>query len=263
MKSPEKFHLDNRRAAIASAVLVVAVLVAYLTTALRLKAAPDLVTEKNRHSMIAITCPYAPYFGTGGSNGREWRLIVSAFREFGQEAQHLYVSYEDALRYFESDDIEGVWVCGGMGIPENNYYPSAPLLERRFVVATLVEAELEFEQIDALAEVKVGIHPDVRRVLQPQLPEALQTSENLEEIANHVRLASLFFTDRIDALITEESVFNENRRFVPRVADPAQPIRFHRLFKPVFPRILFKDRALRDRFDAALQRISVGRMGDE
>ena len=257
MKSPEKYLVGTRRAAIVFAVLFAVVLVAYLTTPLRFKAAPNLVSEKDRHSIIAITCPYAPYFGIGGSNGREWRLIVSAFLEFGQQVQHLYVSYEDALRYFESDEVDGVWVCGGMGIPDENYYRSAPLLERRFVVATLAETELEFEQLDALEGFTVGIHPDVRRVLQPQMPQALQRSEDFRKIANHVLRASLLFTKRIDALITEESVFNENLRLVPRAADPAQPIRFHRLFEPVFPIIVFKDSALRDCFDKALRKITV------
>ena len=262
MKSPEKFLVGTRLAAIVSAVLFVLVLVAYITTTYRLRAAPNLAPEKDWHSTIAISCPYAPYFGVGGDEGREWRLIVSAFSAFGQKVQHLYVSFEDALRYFESDEVVGIWVCGGMGIPDKDYYPSAPLLERRFVVATLAEAELEFEQLDALAGFKVGIHPDVLRVLQPQIPQALQRSENLEEIANHVLLASLLFTGRIDALITEESVFQDNLRLVPRAADPAQPIQFRRPFEPVFPRILFKDRELRDRFDKALQRITISQTGD-
>ena len=260
MKSPRRFFVDARRAAAISAVLAVMVLVAYLTSNFNLKAASNAVPDNDRHSTIAISCPYAPYFGVGGDEGREWRLIVSAFSAFGQIAQHLYVSFEDALRYFESEEVVGVWVCGGMGIPDKNYYPSAPLLERRFVLATLAKTELEFEQLDALAGFKVGIHPDVLRVLQPQMPQVLQRSENLKEITNHVLLASLLFTERIDALITEESVFNENLRLVPRAADPEQPIRFRRPFKPVFPRILFKDQALRDRFDKALKKITISQI---
>jgi hypothetical protein len=262
MKSPKKYPVGAYRATIISGILAAIILVAYFTSAVRSRAAPNIVPEPDRHSVIAVTCPYAPFFGIGGSNGIEWRLIVSAFREFGQQVQHLYVSYEDALRYFESDDVEGVWVCGGMGIPDKGYYPSAPLLERRFVVATLADSEIEIEQLDALVEFRVGIHPDVLQVLQPQIPLALQRSENLEEIANHVLLASLFFTARIDALITEESVFNEHLSLVPRAADPTQPIRFHRLFEPVFPKILFKDRALRDRFDEALKKVTVSQIGD-
>jgi hypothetical protein len=262
MKSPKKYPVGAYRATIISGILAAIILVAYFTSAVRSRAAPNIVPEPDRHSVIAVTCPYAPFFGIGGSNGIEWRLIVSAFREFGQQVQHLYVSYEDALRYFESDDVEGVWVCGGMGIPDKGYYPSAPLLERRFVVATLADSEIEIEQLDALVEFRVGIHPDVLQVLQPQIPLVLQRSENLEEIANHVLLASLLFAARIDALITEESVFNENLRLVPRAADPAQPIRFHRLFKPVFPKILFKDQALRDRFDEALKKVTVSQIGD-
>jgi hypothetical protein len=262
MKSPRRYFLDAHRAAAISAGLAIMVLVAYVTSNFSFKAAQIAPPDKDRHPLIAITCPYAPYFGIGGDEGSEWRLIVSAFSDFGQQVQHLYVSYEDALRYFESEEVVGVWVCGGMGIPDKNYYPSAPLLERRFVLATLAKTELEFEQLDALAGFKVGIHPDVLRVLQPQMPQVLQRSENLEEIANHVLLTSLLFTERIDALITEESVFNENLRLVPRAADPAQPIRFRRPFKPVFPRILFKDGVLRDRFDKALQKITISQIGD-
>jgi hypothetical protein len=262
MNSRRRYFVGAHRAAAISAVLAVMILVAYLTSNFSFNAAPNAVPGQDRHSTIAITCPYAPYFGVGGDEGREWRLIVAAFSDFGQKAQHLYVSFVDALRYFESDEVVGVWVCGGMGIPDKNYYPSAPLLERRFVVATLVETEIEIDQLDALAGMKVGIHPDVLRVLEPQITPALQISENLQEIANHVLLASLLFAERIDALITEESVFDENLRLVPRAANPAQPIRFHRFFRPVYPRILFKDQALRDRFDNALRKITTSQLGD-
>lgn len=263
MRSPRRFLAGASGLVAISAVLAVMVLVAFLTSTFSFQAAPIALPGKDRHTVIAITCPYAPFFGIGGDEGREWRLIVSAFSDFGQQAQHLYVSYEDALHYFESDEVQGVWVCGGMGITGKNYYPSAPLLERRFVVATLAENDLEFEQLDTLAELEVGVHPDVLRVLQPQISPAVKGSQHLQVVANHVLLASLLFTGRIDALITEESVFDENLRLVPDSAHPEQPIRFHRSFKPVFPRIVFKDRALRDRFDQALKKISVTQPGDE
>jgi hypothetical protein len=70
------------------------------------------------------------------------------------------------------------------------------------------------------------------------------------------------FSEKTDALITEESVFQESLRLVPRAADPTRPVQFDRLFEPLHPRILFKDQALRDRFDEALEHVMASTSGD-
>lgn len=243
--------------AAALAVLATLVTISYFTRSVSIKAQPHPAPGFDRHAVIAITCPYPPYFGIGGENGIEWQLIVAAFADLGLMAQHLYVSHEDALRYFQLEKVTGVWVCGGMSISGEGYYDSLPLLERRFAVATLAEKELEFEQIETVFDVAVAVHPDVFQVLEPQLRKPSIESENVHKVANHALLASWLFTSRIDALITEESVFAENLRLVPNEADPGQPVRFHRLFESVYPRIVFKDEALRDRFNDALKETAL------
>lgn len=216
-----------------------------------LREAPTLT--KDRHAVIAITCPYAPYFGIGNGHGSEWELIAGALKAAGREAQHLYVSYEEGVRYTESDFIAGVWVCGGMATPKNGFFSSVPLLQRNFVVAVRQPSELSIDSLESLATLSVAIHPDVYRVLQPQLgPLLAATPENgLRKIANHTLLASLLTTEQLDAVITERSVFEESLKRVPKAATPTQPPAYYGLFEPVSPRILFKDRDLRDAFDKA------------
>ena len=145
-----------------------------------------------------------------------------------------------------------------MKVPENGFFSSVPLLERDFVVATLESSEPTIDSIESLSGRSVAIHPDVYRVLEPQIgPLVLETSDNgLRKIANHPLIASLLTTGRLDAVITERSVFKESLKRVPKAADPMQPITYHALFEPVAPRILFKEKALRDNFDKAWQQLT-------
>jgi len=215
-----------------------------------------LAKQGDRHTVIAITCPYAPYFRLNDDRGTEWELIASALEQAGRHPQSLYVTYEEGISYAKLRYVAGVWVCGGMRPPENGFYPSTPLLPRSFVVATLAANETTVDDVAALAPMVVGIHPNVFRVLAPQLTPVESVSHNFQQIANHTLLASLLFTGKIEALVTEESVFRESLRCVPEEADPEQAVVFHQIFEPVSPRILFTDRDLRDRFDVAWKQLT-------
>lgn len=215
----------------------------------------------DRHAVIAITCPYSPYFGLGRDRGIEWRMIAAALRKAGKEPEYLYVSYEDGIKYAEEDYVSGVWVCGGMKRPENGFSQSTPLLPRNFVVVTREAADLEITGLEDLARLAVAAHPDVLRVLSPQLESLPFDRTEIRKVANHVLLATLLASGQIDALITEKSVFLESLKEVPESADPTQPLAFSQVFSPVSPVILFKEKDLRDRFDAAWKEINDGRQG--
>ena len=210
----------------------------------------------DRHAVIAITCPHAPYFALADESGAEWQLIAAALKRAGKDPQYLYVPYDEAMRYLSKEYIQGVWVCGGSAIPDNGDYLSVPLLQRSFVVVTLASRELSVDNTDDLANLDVAIHPDILRVLRHRLGDLASTSVSLEEVTNHVLLTSLLFTGAVDALITERSIFRESLKRVPAEADPAQQIATHAIFEPIYPRILFRSKELRDRFDSAWKQIA-------
>jgi hypothetical protein len=218
-----------------------------------------VITEhEDHHAVIAIPCPYAPYFGVGQDTGSEWQLIAEALRSSGREPQNIYVSYDEAIQYAEVDYIAGIWICGGMQPPDNDLYASAPLLPREFVVVTLGPGVVDVEGLAGLKALAVAIHPDVFHVLQPQLRAVVDEGQALRRIPNHLLLTSLLSTGQIDALITERSVFEHNIKELPEIAQPEQPFTFHALFDPVSPRILFRDRDLRDAFDLAWRKLNRG-----
>lgn len=234
--------------------LLAGVLVA--TRAFHTGADAQIPHEGDRHAVIAITCPYAPFFEFGNREGTEWRLIAAGFRETGQTAQYLYASYEDALRHFHSSQVTGVWVSGGMTGPSDGFYLSVPLVERHFVVTTMAANQQTVRDLKELATLRLAAHPDLLKVLAPQLGRLLQDADDLRQIPNHLRLTTLLFSGVVDALITEKSVFDETLRDLPPEADPSQQVRAHPLFEPVHPRILFRDEGLRDSFNAAWEKVT-------
>jgi hypothetical protein len=211
----------------------------------------EATRHEDRHAVIAIPCPYAPYFDVGDHQGSEWDLIAAALKSSGREPQNIYVSYEDAIQYAKADFIAGVWVCGGMEIPDSGLFPSEPLLARQFVVVTLESRDVNVDGIGSLSSLSVATHPNIFRVLRPQLDELIGAGKAIQEIPNHLLLASLLITGRVDALITERSVFEHSLRQLSEEGNPAQATSYYTLFAPVPPRILFKDVTLRDRFDIA------------
>ncbi len=215
----------------------------------------EALQPNDRHAVIAIPCPYAPYFDAGDNPGREWDLIATALQSSGREAQSIYVGYEEALRYAKADFISGVWVCGGMEIPDSGLYSSDPLLERQFVVVTLESREVNIDGINSLNSLAVATHPNIFHVLRPQLGELVDEGDRIQKIPNHLLLASLLTTGQIDALVTEKSVFERSLQQLAEEERPAEPIKLHELFEPVSPRILFKDRILRDQFNTALRKL--------
>lgn len=254
---------ERRRGLIRGAAWILGASVLAATgAALAQKPLPDprsiLPRATDRHAIIAITCPYAPYFGLGNDSGTEWALIASALRKADREPKYLYVDYDEGVRYAESNYVAGIWICGGMRWPKNGFFPSTPLLKRNFVVITREAAELEIARLEDLSGITVAAHPDVLRVLSPQLESMPKESTEIRGVANHALLASLLTTGQIDALITEKSVFQESLKRVPEDADPTQPLTFHEIFAPVSPVILFKEEDLRDRFDAAWKAITDG-----
>lgn len=216
---------------------------------------PLPLARNHAHSVIAITCPCAPFFGIGENEDTELRMIKAAFELMGQHAQYVYLPYEDAVGHMEKHHVQGILAFCSVHKPGNSDHLSEPLVTRDFVAVTLAKNQETIEKQGDLAKLNTGIHPDILEVLEPQLMEALKGVESLQKISNHALLASMLLTGAIDALVTEKSIFTRSLSSVPDDAKPLQQVKFYQIFDPVYPNILFRDKTLRDRFNDAWKKI--------
>ena len=100
------------------------------------------------------------------------------------------------------------------------------------------------------AAVQAG-HGHRHRGVRQRFGRLLHDTKDLRQLPNHLRLTTLLFSGAVDALITERSVFDETLKNLPPEAEPSQQVQIYQLFRPVHPRIHFRDEDSRDGFDAA------------
>ena len=214
-------------------------------------------TSVDHHFTIGITCPFAPMFANDNRNidGTQWILITDAFAKIGLVVQPIFMNYEDALHAFETGLTQGLWLCGGMKLPENGFFVSTPLLPWNFVVLTLKDRGVSVDGIAALAQLQTGIHPDVFLALHKDVSLKVLSNPNLKQVSNHVLLETMLFSGKIDALITEPHVFEYYRRSVPSLANPDQAVVSHHIFDPVYPVIVFNEKEIRDKFNTSWEAI--------
>ena len=219
--------------------------------------APGFVHD-HHHFVIAVTCPFAPFFEVEERNGKgvEWEYITKAFSEFHLVAQPVFLHYDEALSAFSADIVESVWLCGGMKRPDNGYFISYPLLPREFIAVSLEQRALAINGIEDLVKLKTGIHPDVLLALGQNLSQEVLSNAELTQISNHVLLEAMLFSGSLDAIIMEKTVFAYYRQQVPSMANPEQPVAIHPIFQPVYPVLVFKDKDVRDKFNASWQALT-------
>lgn len=230
----------------------------YFTGVNRINAQSQPRPHDHLHSVIAITGPCAPFFKSGKVDNWALRMITRAFALLGQEAQYIYVTYDEAVNYLGSDEADAIWIPGRMQRPANGYFSSPPLVEKEIVAVTLAADQGSAADTGTLDldKARVGIHPDILEIVKPQLEKKMLNSDSWKILSNHVLLASLLFIGEIDVLITEESIFSQSLQKLPENANPLQQFRISRIFEPFYPVILFRDQQLRDRFNAAWQRVT-------
>lgn len=206
----------------------------------------------DHHFEIGLTCPFAPFFERNDNVvGLEWRLLEKAFADINLIAQPIFLNYNEAMNAFELGLIQGVWLCGGMKRPDNGVFISTSLLPRNFVAVTLEERGITVDSIGDLSMLRTGIHPDLFVALDKDSSLALLSNPDLRHVSNHVLLEALLFAGEIDAIISEQRVFEYYRREVPALAKPDQKVTIHPVFPPVRPVIAFKEKDIRDRFNAS------------
>ena len=64
-------------------------------------------------------------------------------------------------------------------------------------------------------------------------------------------LASLFYTEDIDAWITDKSFIDYCKKRLPDNVDTSPEIEYHDIFQPIPRNLLFKNKNLRDRVNQA------------
>lgn len=200
---------------------------------------------------IAVSCAEPPYYKFDGIEGREWELVSAALSNAGHKARLYYLDVAEGFLALQKGMVDAVWVCCNIQVPTNSYHLSAPLLPRQIVAITLASNNLQIDTIEDLAGKMAAFHPSLHATMEPEIKRIVAINPLVQSVSNHELLAMFLYSGRIEVLISERGVFEYHRLRVSPRTDTEQPIVFHEIIPVQYPRLVFRDRILRDEFDRA------------
>lgn len=206
---------------------------------------------------IAITHDSPPFYTLNGDGGSEWRMIETALGEIGHHTSRpLYIPFPQALDLYERGLVSAIW----LGRPDQkqeseDWHISDPLLTREFVAITLAKSGLVLTTPDDLAGMDVGCVSRVEEVLGDMLQPTTGTDPAYQACKSDTLMLLMLYDNRLEAAISDQSTFEYNREKLPLSIYKGKPVTYHKIFPPVYPRLVFSDATLRDEFNAALKRI--------
>jgi len=200
---------------------------------------------------IAVSCAEPPYYKFDGIEGREWELVSTALSNAGHKARLYYLDVAEGFLALQKGMVDAVWVCCNIQVPPDGYYLSAPLLSRQIVAITLASNNLQIDTVEDLAEKTVAFHPSLHATMEPEITKITAINPLFQSVSNHELLAMFLYSGRINVLISERSVFDYHRQRLSLRVDTDQLVIFHEIFPVQYPRLVFRDKVLRDEFDRA------------
>jgi polar amino acid transport system substrate-binding protein len=205
--------------------------------------------------MVAVSCYQPPFFLTNGDGGTEWQLIVSALSKAGNVSPlAVYMSQEEAIQALERGVVEALTVCpGDEGKDYEGWHVSAPLLPREIIAVTLADQARTIQTPADLQGLRICSHPSIRAVLGDALPRDVELKSEFQQTENYMLNMIRMFGQEVDVLICERSTFEYFRQRLPQSALYGQDITVHKIFPTKPTRLVFRDPALRDKFDTALK----------
>ena len=200
---------------------------------------------------IAVSCAEPPYYKFDGIEGREWELVSTALSNAGHKARLYYLDVAEGFLALQKGMIDGVWVCCNIQVPPDGHYLSAPLLPRQIVAISLASNNLQIDTVEDLTGKTAAFHPSLHATMEPEIKRITAINPLVQSVSNHELLAMFLYNGRIEVLISERGVFEYHRQRVSPQTDTEQPIVFHEIFPVQYPRLVFRDQILRDKFDRA------------
>jgi hypothetical protein len=224
------------------------------------------VNGNHTHELsIAITCHAPPYYYLNNDDhGDEWELIKSAFDKAGLTAHALFIPLTDANNALNEGWIDAVWVCGGTELAgQEKHYLSKPLLPRRFLAISIADGDITIKDLSDLRDKRVAAHPNVIEVVGAPLQELERNNPSFQSVSNYLLIVMMLFTNQVDVVVSESSVFAHFRQKLPKSVHPEQPVVCNAIIDTKYPRLVFADRMLRDEFNAAWTVVSAGHVPEQ
>lgn len=194
-----------------------------------------------------------PYIMESGDSGMEYEIAEKALAAGGCKMIPLQFPPARALALLRAGQLDAMLTVDE-GIGGNDYF-SDPYLTYRNVAITLASRHIELKSIEDLRSYSVGAFQNANAILGPRFKAVAASHPHYKEYPQQIIQDKMLFTGRIDVAVGDQLIFRYfSTRLEPSI-DGRQQLVFHYIFPPNPRKAVFRDSALRDRFNEGLRTI--------
>lgn len=199
---------------------------------------------------LAVGLAKPPYIESGGGSGMESALAIATLKEAGHQVQVVQVPQARGFQMLKSGQVDAmITLTPSVG---NGLFYSQPLLYYRNRAIVLRDSSITLKSLADLSHYRVAAFQNARLLFDPDYRAAVDHALLYSEQADQDIQNKMLFNKRVDVVIGDELIFRANPTQFNLKGERA-PIRTFKLF-PTSPRhVGFRNAAIRDSFDKALQ----------
>lgn len=201
-----------------------------------------------------------PYIMESGKEGLEYEIAEQVLAAIGYKMVALQFPPVRGLAMQRAGKLD-VLLTVDEGIGGKDHF-SAPYLNYQNVAITLASRNIRLRGVEDLSAYSIAGFQNASLILGERFRAVVARHPNYQEHSQQIAQDRLLFTGRVDVVVGDKLIF---RYFTSRLdpqLDTSQPVIFHTIF-PLNPRkAVFKDAALRDRFNAGLKIIQTNGVYD-
>jgi polar amino acid transport system substrate-binding protein len=232
-----------------------------VVTALALLALPALADQEIRIGVGLSKPPYIlesgreaqPASGAAKIGGLEVEIVEQALAAGGYRMIAESYPPARALALVRAGHLDGMATVtegiGAFGHFSDDY------ITYRNVAITLRRRAIRLDSVADLARHSVAAFQNARFILTPEFAAVVAAHENYTEHPQQITQNRLLYSGRADVVIGDRLIFHALSRQVSDGLDTAQPVMIHELFPPMPRKMVFRDPAVRDAFNAGLKAI--------
>ncbi|MCP4602742.1 MAG: ABC transporter substrate-binding protein [Proteobacteria bacterium] len=208
--------------------------------------------EKNVTLSVGITVePYVIRAGqsSSGESGFEVDIVKEAFSLGGYDVAFVHEPLQRTKTSFLQKRVDGVMdVKDNYPEIEGSFMSDEYIAYYNFAVS-LKSSDFEIVTFSDLVGKKVLAFQQAKIALGKDFKAMADSNPNYSEMANQENQTAMLFAKRVDVIVLDRRIFEYHRNRLTNVPTQ-QAVTYHELFKPSSFKIAFRDKELRDIFNA-------------
>jgi polar amino acid transport system substrate-binding protein len=200
---------------------------------------------------VAVAAGQPPYVFEEGPSGLEYEYVALVLNRLGVRPQPVLMPYGKVAKLLAQGSVDLALAVQDTHAP--GVYYSDEYIQYRDAAIYLAHRGVNIRRLNDLGGHRVAAFVHARSDLGPPFRHAIGLARRYVEFSNQLQQNYQLYTRRVDVVVGDINIFNYLNSQLPAGIDTTPTLVTTYLFKPTRYRVGFRDRALRDRFNAGMR----------